>query len=463
MTAATHAALERWLATTQATTRQPSLAAALARDGELVWSGGAGSRDGRGGPPPGPDTAYRIASVTKTFVAVAVLRLVETGRISLDDSVSGWLPDAPCADATVAQLLSHTSGLQAETDGDWWERSTGSSWEQLVAQGMTRRFAPGRRHHYSNVGYAVLGRLLEHLHGAPWDQVLRDELLDPLGLHRTGRLRPAGDAATGWAVHPHAALLHAEPVPDYRAMGAAGELWSTGRDLAVWGSFLAGVSDGPLGRDLLEQMREPWCVNDLPGQPWLSGHGLGLQVWNTPVPAAIPAPGPAGAWTGRRHVGHGGSVPGFTGELRIDPEAGDVVVTLGSATSGFGGGATLLAAYQEAEPKPPRPWTADGSQAAVLDLVGPWYWGSTPYVVAGATEGRLEVAMAGGPRSAVFVPDGPDRWIGLTGYFGGEPLVVHRSADGAATWLDIASFRLSRLPYQADAALPGGPDPAGWH
>lgn len=450
----TAAALDHWLATTQATFRQPSLAAAVARGGAVVWAGGVGHIGGRpegqGSEAPGLDTAYRIASVSKTFVAVAVLRLVEQCRIGLGDRVADTVPDAPCADATVAQLLSHTSGLQAETDGDWWERSPGLSWEQLVDQGMTRRFAAGRKYHYSNVGYAVLGRLLETHHRAPWEEVLRRDLLDPLGMSRTSRLRPQSDSAVGWAVHPHAALLHAEPVQDYRAMGAAGELWSTCRDLVTWGSFLCGATDGPLGTELLEQMREPWCVSDLPGQAWVGGHGLGLQVWNL---------------EGRRYAGHTGSVPGFTCELRTDPEAGDVVVTLGSATTGFGGGATLLAAYQGHEPVPTKPFVADPGQAGVLDLVGAWYWGSMPYVISGGPDGGLELTVAGpvGTRSAGFAAAGPDRWVGRVGYFAGEPLVVTRDAAGRPGWLDVASFRLSRTPYDPQAALPGGPDERGWH
>lgn len=467
--AGTVAALDHWLALTQASTRQPSLSAAIARGGEVVWHGGVGAiggrpdgQDGADSAAPGVDTAYRIASVTKTFVAVAILQLLEQGRLHLGDQIARWLPDAPCPDATIAQLLSHTSGLQAETDGDWWERSPGYTWQQLLAQGMTRRFAAGRKYHYSNVGYAVLGRLLEVAHGAPWDVVLERQLLRPLGMARTGRLRPQQDSATGWAVHPHAALLHAEPVQDYRALGPAGELWSTCRDLSIWGSFLAGAIDGPLGRELLAQMREPWCVNDLPGLGWVSGHGLGLQVWNTPIGGPTGPAGPV-ALPSRRYAGHTGSVPGFTCELRFDPDAGDVAVTLGSATSGFGGGAGLLTAYQEREPAPVPPWRPDPTHPDRIALVGTWYWGSMPYVVSAAADGGLEVVMAAGARSAVFLPDGALRWIGQSGYFAGEPLTAAMNPDGSVRWLDVASFRLSRTPYDPDAALPGGPDPRGWH
>lgn len=444
---ATARALGGWLRRTQVDYRQPSLAAAIARDGRLVWADAVGSSDGRGVTPASPDTAYRIASVTKTFVAVAVLQLVDAGQVDLDDPVGRHVPDAPVGDATVSQLLSHTSGLQAETDGDWWERSPGYPWEALVGMGAQRRFRPGRKYHYSNLGYAVLGRLLETRTGLPWDVGIERTVLAPLGLRRTRRLAPA-DAATGWGVHPHAALLHHEPVADYLAMGPAGQLWSTARDLAVWGSFLGGRVPGPLSGELLGQMREPWAVNDQPGLPWVGAHGLGLQLWNV---------------EGARHAGHTGSVPGFTCEVRADLGTGDVVVTLGSATTGFLGGLGLLQLFQERLPALPDPWTADPSQAATLDLLGTWYWGTTAYQICADVDGGLVATVPAIARSGALRPDGPDRWIGLSGYFDGEPLVVGRDPAGRAAWLDIASFRLTRTPYAADGNVPGGVDERGWH
>lgn len=440
-------ALSHWLHQTQLTYRQPSLTAALARGGALVWTDSVGSADGRGARPAGPDTAYRIASVTKTFVAVAVLQLVDAGLVDLDDPVSRHVPAAPIGEATVSQLLSHTSGLQAETDGDWWERSPGYTWETLVAMGTQRRFRPGRKYHYSNLGYAVLGRLLEVREGLPWDEAIDRKVLAPLGLRSTGRIAPDG-AATGWGVHPHAALLHHEPVPDYLAMGPAGEFWSTASDLAVWGSFLAGRVPGPLSPSLLAQMHEPLTINDLPGQPWVGAHGLGLQLWNV---------------DGARQAGHTGSVPGFTCEVRADLGTGDVVVTLGSATSGFLGGQPLLALFQERLPAVPEPWVADPTQTGVVDLLGTWYWGTTAYEICADRDGGLVATVTALARSGALRPDGPDRWVGLSGYFAGEPLVVVRDRLGRPAWLDVASFRLTRTPYAADGNVPGGVDSRGWH
>ena len=97
------------------------------------------------GPAPTTDTQYRIGSISKTFVGVEVMRLRDEGRLDLGDTIGAHLPEVPFPQVTVAQLLTHTSGLQAETDGDWWERTEGGSWSTLLAAdpGCGPRRAPG--------------------------------------------------------------------------------------------------------------------------------------------------------------------------------------------------------------------------------------------------------------------------------------------------------------------------------
>ncbi len=134
------------LAREQSAQRLPSLAAGLARQGTLVWSGGRGRIGGASGPAPGPDVQYRAGSITKTFVAVAVLRLRDEGRLDLSDPIGRHLGSAAAgaADLTIGQLMSHTSGLRAETAGPWWERTPGSSLESLAATSLGRaRGGPG--------------------------------------------------------------------------------------------------------------------------------------------------------------------------------------------------------------------------------------------------------------------------------------------------------------------------------
>src|ERR1700733_372116 len=298
------------LAEEQAAHRLPSVAAGLVRGGELVWSAGRGQWRGNGeagggtsGPVPDADVQYRAGSITKTFIAVAVLRLRDEGRLRLTDPVGTHIEAADAAPLTVGQLLSHTSGLRAETAGPWWERIAGSPFDALAGSSLgadAARTRAGLRYHYSNVGYALLGEVVARLRGRPWYDVIAEELLAPLGMTRT-TTRPQPPHATGFAVHPHADLLLPEPEHDAEAMAPAGQLWTTVADLARWAGFLAGTGPGltargRLGPGALAEMRAPAGLYDAPGQPWTVGYGLGLQLWNE---------------GGHRSYGHTGSMPGF--------------------------------------------------------------------------------------------------------------------------------------------------------
>ena len=443
--------LDHRLATEQSDNRLPSVAAGLVRGGELVWSGAVGTLSGRAdGDSATTQTQYRIGSVTKTFVAVEVLRLRDEGRFGLNDPISAHLGDTAdtgFGGVTVAQLLSHTSGLRAETSGPWWERTPGGSWSDLLASRPALRFRPGARFHYSNVGYAVLGELVGRLRGMPWDEAVRASLLEPLGMART-TLRPQVPSAPGWGVHPLADLLHVEPEHDAGAMAPAGQLWSTVEDLSRWATFLAGDTGGLLAQDTLDEMCQPLAVNDTPGQAWTSAHGLGWQVWNV---------------GGTRLAGHGGSMPGFLAGLRVDRSSGDGCVVFANATSGMGPLTTdLMDLLVASEPRPVQPWYADADQAPGLDLVGDWYWGTTAYDLRLAAEGHLVIGEPGTHRGSRFRPT-EDGWVGLDGYHEGEPLVVVRGADGRVSHLDLGSFRFSRTPYDPAADVPGDVHPDRWH
>ena len=440
------------LAKEQSQQRLPSVAAALVRDGEVVWSGAVGTLDGRsGGEPAGTGTQYRIGSITKTFVAVEVMRLRDEGRLDLSDTVVALLPEVEGSDfagVTVAQLLSHSSGLQAETSGPWWERTAGDDWAALLASRPALRFRPGARFHYSNVGYAVLGEVVARLRGVPWHDAVRTSLLEPLGMTRT-TTRPHAPAAPGWGVHPLADLLHVEPEHDAGAMAPAGQLWSTAEDLSRWAAFLAGRTEGLLDPATLDEMCLPIVVNDSPGQAWTAAHGLGWQVWNL---------------EGRRYAGHGGSMPGFLASLRVDRESGDGCVLFANATSGMSPALSqdLLTLLSEREPVAPTPWSADASQVDGLELVGDWYWGTTAYTLRLADDGHLVLGEPGVHRGSRFRPLGAG-WVGLDGYHEGEPLVAVRDAQGRVGHLDLGSFRFTRTPYDPAADVPGDVHPDRWH
>ncbi len=444
----TAARLSHLLAVAQRDGRLPSVAAGLVRDGSLVWHAAVGTLDGRSdGPAADEDTQYRMGSITKTFVGVAVLRLRDAGRLELTDRFEDHVPGSRLGGATVEQLLTHAAGIQSETPGPWWERTPGGDWDALVASPAVQRFRAGRRFHYTNVGYAGLGRLLEVHHGRGWFDVVRADLLEPLGMTRTTR-RPAGRAAQGLAVHPFADLLLPEPEHDAGAMAPAGQLWTTVRDLARWAAFLGGDTAGLLAPDTLAEMLEPHHVVDDPGRPWTAAHGLGWQVWNV---------------DGTRYGGHGGSMPGFLAGLRVRLDDGDGVVVMSNTTASpvlRSIGEDLLGALADLEPAPVRPWAA-GGDPALLDLVGTWHWG--PAVETARIEGEhLVLGEPGERRGSRFVRTGADQWTGLDGYFTGEPLRVVRRRDGTVSHLDLASFRFTRTPYDPDADIPGGVDPGGW-
>ncbi|ADG88468.1 serine hydrolase [Thermobispora bispora] len=441
-------ALLRRLAEEQARSRVPSLVAAIVRDGEIAWFG---ARGRAGGERPGQDTQYRIGSITKTFIAVAVLRLRDEGLIDLLDPLDKHVPGTPVGEVTIAQLLSHTGGLTAEPPGEWWERTPGVPVSDLLASlgPETARHRPGRRYHYSNLGYALLGEVVARKRSAPWEQVIREEILEPLGMRDTTP-RPRPPHATGYAVHPWADVLLPEPEHDHAGMAPAGQLWSTAGDLARWAAFLLGDTRGVLKPETLAEMREPVTVED--GDAWTTGYGLGLQL--------IRHRGPQGA---RRLSGHGGSMPGFLASLWTDPSDGVAVVWLANTTSGVRASLAtdLLDILAEHEPPLPAEWEPVQVDPDVLELTGQWYWGPAAYVLRALPGRGLSLTpLSGQGRASRFVPQPDGTWLGLDGYYAGETLRVVRSPKGVH--LELNTFIFSREPYDPSAPIPGGVDPLGW-
>lgn len=156
---ATRRSLSHRIAVAQSEGRAPSLVAAVVRGGEVVWEGSRTMVEGHG---PDGNVQYRIGSITKTFTAVLVMRLRDEGLLELGDPLEKFLPGTGVGEVTVGQLLAHTGGLAAETPGEWWERTAGTLRPALseVLGERPFRFEPGRRHHYSNPGYTLVGPML---------------------------------------------------------------------------------------------------------------------------------------------------------------------------------------------------------------------------------------------------------------------------------------------------------------
>ena len=418
------------------------MAAALFRHGELVWSGACGEVSGRpGGASATPETAYRIGSITKTLTAIAVLQQVTAGRIALDDPVGAVLTELPSdiGVVSVRALLTHGSGLLAEPAGPWWERSAGRTWEQLVPQ-LRRDPNLAGRFHYSNTGFAILGELTARVCGRPWRDLVRDDVLAPLGMHRTTYAAGPG-GAPGLAVHPDADLLHSEPAHDSAAMAPAGQLWSTVGDLVRLGVFLAEGAPEVLDDVLRRRMQVPALVDDLPGQPWSRSYGFGLDVI---------------ADGGGRYVGHGGSMPGFVGALRVDVDLGAGVAVLANSTAGFAPDLPyrLVDVLASVDGEPPTVPSDDGDIGDNADLTGRWHWGPRPYQLRALAGGAVELRPEGTTgRGSRFVPAGTDTWTGLDEYFAGECLQVHHRGR-RSSYLDLGTFLFTRAPVRSGLGHP---------
>ncbi|MFG2528613.1 serine hydrolase domain-containing protein [Streptomyces sp. NPDC048516] len=446
----TRRALLRRLAVGQTEGRAPSMTGAVVRGGRTVWTAGRGSVEGAA---PHADVQYRIGSLTKTFVAVLVMRLRDEGLLCLEDAVGRHLDGTPVPDATIAQLLTHGSGLTAEARGPWWERTAGALRPEpadLFGE-RPRRLPAGRRHHYSNPGYALLGALVERLRGGtPWGEVLRNEVLEPLDMGRT-TLGPEGPHASGWAVHPWADAVLPEPAEDTGLMAPAGQLWSTAEDLCRWAAFLLRGDERVLGAASLAEMRRPAVPPE--GSAWDAGYGLGLQLVRR---------------EGRLLAGHVGSMPGFLAALWTDTEEDIAGVVLANCTSGpavAALAADLTGIVSELEPRIPEPWRPMPGplDPGLLALTGPWYWGANPHVLRLLAGGGLELTpLSGTGRLSRFRAEADGTWTGLDGYYAGETLRVVREQDGSVSHLDLATFVFTRGPYEPSEAVPGGVDPLGW-
>ncbi|MFD0491025.1 serine hydrolase domain-containing protein [Saccharopolyspora spinosporotrichia] len=443
----TERALLRRLAVEQREGRVPSLIAGLVRDGRTIW---VGTRGRVGDAAPTSNTQYRVGSITKTFIAVLVMRLRDEGRLDLADKLDDHVPGTSIGNRSITELLTHSSGLTAEPDGPWWERTPGGSAEELLSTIDDDALRPAPRHtfHYSNVGFGVLGELVARLRGTSWAEAMRAEILEPLGMNRT-TLAPEAPHAKGWAVHPWADVLMPEPAEDAGAMAPAGQLWSTVDDMARWLRFVNGDTAGVLHPDTVAEMRAPGAVDD--GNEWRGGFGLGLQLFRH---------------SGRRLAGHTGSMPGFLATMLMDPADNTGVVFMANTTAGVGSALALdlLDILDHHEPRIPDPWEPRSDiDLDLLELTGQWYWGPSPHVLRVLPDGLLDlVPWQGKGRASRFRPNGDGTWTGLDGYYAGEPLRIGRDENGTPTHLDLNTFIFTRTPYSHDGPVPGGVEGWGW-
>ncbi|MBQ1073381.1 beta-lactamase family protein [Micromonospora sp. C31] len=422
------------VAAAQSAGRTPSLLIGVVRNGTLTHLATAGEH-----PRPDADLQYRLGSISKTMTATLVMQERDAGRLTLDDPLERHLPGTGVGKLTLRQLLGHASGLRREPDGQWWERAEGTDLATLLAGVHADKvsYPPHRSYHYSNLAYGLLGGVLERITGTGWAELLRQRVLEPLGMRRT-TYAATEPFARGYVVHPWHDTLREEPRTDTGAMAPAGQLWSTAEDLARWAAFLADPAPEVLAADTLSEMCVPVAISDL--DSWTGGHGLGLALYRQGE---------------RVYVGHGGSMPGYVAALAVHRPSRTGVIgfanSYGFRTGGIGAlGLRVLTTVLDAEPAFPQPWrpSATPPPAEVDEVAGRWWWmGASLDVTWEAAKGELGVYVRG-ERVSTFTQEGPDRWRGRSGPENGEILSVLRDEAGRAVALDIATFVFTRTPDQ---------------
>jgi D-alanyl-D-alanine carboxypeptidase len=292
------------------------------RRSRLVTASGTEERDGE--TPATASAQFRVASITKLFVATVVLQLVEEDRLRLDDQVAAYIPDFRHArGVTIRQLLNHTSGIPDYTrtehfhEGLLKNRDRVWSTDEMLAlvADIRRDFAPGTDYLYCNTGYLLLGQVIDTVTGSTWAAEIRRRILDPLELRHTSIAGP--EPVAGGVLPGHAdADMDGDvenvdaggPWPSLESTeGPAGAIVSTAGDLAV---FADALFRGRLLRsDTLQQM-----VADGPHHPRNANYGLGVEISRPDYRLT--------AW------GHGGFTLGFKSTLWYLPEHDVVVVVL---------------------------------------------------------------------------------------------------------------------------------------
>jgi CubicO group peptidase (beta-lactamase class C family) len=274
----------------------PGAAVLVLRDGAVVHSKAYGLANVAQRLPNTPRTKFRLASVSKSFTGLLVLRLVEQGRLRLDDPLEKYVPGVVGGEAmTIHHLLSHTAGMP-----DFM------SFEDAAK--LPREYPPGERLNYSNLGYSALGRVIEKVTGKTYESVLREAILDPLGMNDSGcgwREAPSEVRATGYLFDPEGGKV--VPAETSDADLPSGGLYSTAEDMARW---VRGLLDGRIvSPAMLEKAWTPVVLED--GRRGAYGFGFML----------IP-------YRGLREVAHGGDISGFNTYVAIYPSEKLAVVVL---------------------------------------------------------------------------------------------------------------------------------------
>jgi CubicO group peptidase (beta-lactamase class C family) len=414
--------------------RYASLAAAVLRDGELIWEKAVGAADVEAKVEATPDTQYRVGSITKMFTAAAIMQLRDAGKLDLEDTLDMHV-DGAAYKPSLRRLLSHASGLQRETQDDSWLTLRFASPDELLATLADAEMVlpAGARFHYSNLAYALLGIVVERVSGMPYQDYVRERLFAPVGLTRVS-FDPEPPAAKGYLAQPYADGVWDAVEVETGAWESAGQIWGTVGDLCRWGAFLADPDEAVLSKRSAEEMRTVQVIAE--HDRWLSGYGLGMQLRRD----------------GERILaGHTGSMPGFIAWLFFSAKENvtAAVLTNESEAATVQFGLSLVRTTVDEWPVAPKPWRAgDPSPEDVVPLLGIWFMEATQ-IVFRWRDGKFEARYAGmldWEPSSVFEQETPDRWRTVSGGERGEALRIERGEDGSIARLVWSGYPVTREP-----------------
>jgi CubicO group peptidase (beta-lactamase class C family) len=297
-------------------------AALVAENGRVIYKKGLGLANMEWNVPNEVDTKFRLASITKQFTAALILQLVDQGKLKLDGKLSEYLPDyrKDVGDkVTIHHLLTHTSGIPSYTSlPKFMEEASRTPYQ--VAEFVKKyasgdlEFEPGAKFRYNNSGYFLLGAIIEKIHGKPYEQVIKENIFDPLGMKNSGYDRHntiLSKRASGYQKTP-AGYVNA-PYLDMSIPYAAGSLYSTVEDLYLWDQAL--YADKVVSAKSREVMYKPFLDN--------YAYGWGISKVTLPQSKEI-----------INSVAHSGGIHGFSTLITRYPEPKHLIVLLDNTSQG---------------------------------------------------------------------------------------------------------------------------------
>jgi CubicO group peptidase (beta-lactamase class C family) len=370
--------------------RVPGIAYGVIVDGALLHVRALGLREVPSRSAVDTSSVFRIASMTKSFTALAILQLRDAGRIALDAPAETYVPELaglryPTSDApriTVRHLLTHSAGFPEDNPwGDQQLAATDDDLARMLRTGVPFSNVPGVAYEYSNLGFALLGRIVQNVSGLPYAQYIRERVLRPLGMTSTtmqAREVPASRLAHGYRVRDGEWIEEA-PLPD-GSFGAMGGMLTSAADLSRWVALMLdawpprdGAESPVLRRSSLREMQQvgrmrPTSVVRDVATDALSlsagGYGYGLGLTQTCAFGQV--------------IAHSGGLPGFGSMMRWLPDYGVGIIALGNRTYTPWGGTVdqalaLLAETGALQPRVPQPSPVLlAMRAQVSQLVQSW-------------------------------------------------------------------------------------------